>query len=57
MLDLKIEVFAFSREGIKKTLYSVSTEIDEGLNVDIPCIVRTLRLLYPKSSGVMVTFL
>lgn len=47
----------FTRDATQKTLYSNSVEFEEGVEIDIPCIVRTLRFLYPKSVGVIITFL
>lgn len=56
MSEMKIEVFAFNREAIRKVLFQVAVEIEEGQQIDVPSIVRVLRSLFPKSVGVTITF-
>ena len=56
MSEMKIEVFAFNRKAIRKVLFQVAVEIEEGQQIDVPSIVRVLRSLFPKSVGVTITF-
>lgn len=56
MSEMKIEVFAFNREAVRKVLFQVAVEIEDGPQIDVPSIVRVLRSLFPKSIGVTITF-
>lgn len=56
MSKLKIEVFEFNREAIRKVLFLVEVENEEGQQIDVQSIVRVLRYLFPKSVGVTITF-
>lgn len=56
MSVLKIEVFEFNLEVIRKVLFLVEVEIEEGQQIDVQSIVRVLRFLFPKSVGVTITF-
>lgn len=57
MNEMKIEVFAFDREGKEKVVFRNCVPFDEGLAVDLPCILKTMRILYPKCTGVRITFI
>lgn len=56
MSEMKIEVLAFNREAVRKVLFIVAVEIEDGQQIDVPSIVRVLRFLFPKSVGVTITF-
>lgn len=56
MSKMQIEVFDFNREAIRKVLFLVEVENEEGQQIDVPSIVRVLRYLFPKSVGVTITF-
>lgn len=56
MSKMKIEVFAFDREVVRKVLFLVEVEIEDGQQIDVPSIVRVLRSLFPRSIGVTITF-
>ena len=57
MLELKIEVFIFDRERKEKVIFRHSVPFDDADAIDLPCVLKAMQILYPKRSGVRITFI
>lgn len=57
MLEMKIEVFVFDREGKEKVVFRNSVPFDDAVAVDLPCVLKAMRILYPKYSGIRLSFI
>lgn len=57
MLEMKLEVFVFDREGKEKVVFRNSVPFDDAVAIDLPCVLKAMQILYPKNSGVRLTFI
>ena len=57
MLEMKLEVFVFDRDGKEKVVFRNSVQFDDVVAIDLPCVLKAMLILYPKNSGVRLTFI
>lgn len=57
MLEMKLEVFVFDRDGKEKVVFRNSVPFDDAVAIDLPCVLKAMQILYPKNSAVRLTFI
>ena len=55
MIQFKFSVFSITADAKQKDLLSVNSQVGDVADIDLQALMKSARVLYPKSAGIQLT--